>query len=118
MRRSLSLRITASIAGLMVAAVAIAIAGLYWAAGKTDQSAIHSERGLLRNALQIEKERISKRVESLATGDATYHHAHICFDRAWMETYIGQRLSSPDEDNLVALAPPTGGIRTIAITGT
>ena len=116
-RRGLGLRITSSIAGLMLAAVAIAIGGLYWAAGKTDQSAIRFERGLLRNALEVERERVAKEIESFAIDDATYLHAHVNVDRSWVQYRIARRLLASADDSIVALLGPDGRLRQLSANG-
>ncbi|PTW61702.1 periplasmic sensor diguanylate cyclase/phosphodiesterase [Breoghania corrubedonensis] len=118
MHRGQSLRITCSIAGLMIAALLIALGGLYWAASKTDQSMIRYERGLLRNALEVERERVAKEIETFAVNDAAYLHAHANFDRFWVEHRISQRLATATNDTLVAIMAPDHSLRYIAGTGT
>ncbi len=116
-RQGLGWRITLSIAGVMLAAVAIAIGGLYWAALKTDESAIRFERGLLRSMLDAEKERTAKEIENFAISDTTYHNVHVTFDKDWVETRIGERMAAVTQDSLVAVVKANGDPRHVATKG-
>ncbi|WP_319773070.1 bifunctional diguanylate cyclase/phosphodiesterase [Breoghania sp.] len=116
-RQGLSWRLTLSLAGVMLAAVAIAMAGLYWAARKTDESAIRFERGLLRNLLDAEKERAAKEIENFAVSDTTYRNVHMTFDKDWAEGRIGERLATVTHDSIVAVVKANGTPRHITTTG-
>ncbi|WP_321502724.1 bifunctional diguanylate cyclase/phosphodiesterase [Breoghania sp.] len=116
-RQGLGWRLTLSLAAVMLAAVAIAIAGLYWAARKTDESAIRFERGLLRNLLDAEKERAAKEIENFAISDTTYRNVHVRFDKDWVENRIGERLAAATHDSIVAVVKANGARRHITTTG-
>ena len=105
-RRGLSVRITTSVAALMLIAVAIAIAGLVWAARKADHSAMRYELSLLRNGIEAEKERIAKEVEHYAIGDAIYYFAHTRYNADWIHSNIASRLSEAYSHDLIVLLSP------------
>lgn len=105
-RRGLSVRITTSVAALMLIAVTIAIAGLVWAARKADHSAMQYEMGLLRTAMDAEKDRIAKEVEHYAIGDAVYHFAHSRYRAEWVHSHIAGRLAGSYGHNLIVLLSP------------
>ncbi len=105
-RRGLSVRITTSVAALMLIAVAIAIAGLTWAARKADDAALNYELGLLRNGLDTEQERIAKEVEHYAIGDAVYHFAHSRYRADWVHTRIAGRLAESFKHDVILVLTP------------
>ncbi|AXS41124.1 bifunctional diguanylate cyclase/phosphodiesterase [Breoghania sp. L-A4] len=105
-RRGLSVRITTSVAALMLIAVSIAIAGLVWAARKADNSAMRYELSLLRNGLDAEQQRIAKEVEHYAVGDAIYHFAHSRYRANWVHTHIASRLAESYSHDLVMVLTP------------
>lgn len=107
-RRGLSMRITTSVAALMLIAVTIAVAGLVWAARKADQSALQYELSLLRNGLDEERLRIAKEVEHYAVGDAIYYFAHTRFQAEWVHQNIANRLAESYGHDLLVLLKPDG----------
>jgi diguanylate cyclase (GGDEF)-like protein len=83
-----------------VAIVCIVVAVLS-SARRADEVALDNERQLFTRALTNHGERVVREIESVATSEAAIRRIRINFDPDWVQIYIGLRLQSFFDHDLV-----------------
>ena len=91
--------------GVIVAvAIICVVVAVLSSARRADEVALDAERQLFTRALANHGERVLREVESVSTSEIAYRRIRVAFDREWVQTYVGRRLQSFFDHDLVFIA--------------
>jgi diguanylate cyclase len=89
---------------IVVVAIVCVVVAVLGSAQRADEVALDTERQLFTRALTNHAERVLRDTEAVATTEAAYRRIRADFDTDWVQVYIGQRLQSFFDHDLVLVA--------------
>jgi diguanylate cyclase (GGDEF)-like protein len=95
------LRIVVPIGIVVAVAIACVVIAVLGSAQRADQVALEAERRLFTRALASHSQRVLREVETVVVSEAAYRRIRLDFDSDWVRFFVGQRLQSWFDHDLV-----------------
>ena len=89
---------------MVVVAIVCVVVAVLGSAKRADEVALDTERQLFTRALTNHAERVLRETEAAATTVAAYRRIRLDFDADWVQVYVGHRLQSFFDHDLVLVA--------------